>query len=376
MKTFFAGYRNTDWYMLLALIPLFAASLSVLYSFGADAARFEKQSIYIVIGLIIFFVLSRFDYRFLRKTNVVLGFYALILVLLVLLFGVGQISKGAQSWFNLGLFAFQPSDFAKLALIVILAKYFSRRHIEIRDIRHILISGVYAAVPVLLVLVQPDFGNALTLLLIWFGMVLVSGISKKHLAYVFGAGVVAFLLLWQFVLAPYQKARIETFVNPLGDIQGRGYNAYQAVVAVGSGELDGKGFGYGTQSRLKFLPEYETDFIFAAYAEEWGYIGALIVIASFFFLIYRILLVAYSASSNFETLFALGVAILFMVHFLINIGMNMGIMPVTGITLPFMSYGGSHIIFEMTTLGILMGMRKYGLATHRDRMKNEFLGLE
>lgn len=365
-----------DWYMLLALIPLFAASLSVLYSFGADAARFERQVIYIVIGVCIFFVLSRFEYRFLRKTNVVLGLYALILVLLVLLFGIGQVSKGAQSWFNLGLFAFQPSDFAKLALIIILAKYFSRRHIEINDIRHILISGVYAFVPVVLVLIQPDFGNALTLILIWFGMVLVSGISKRHLAYVFGTGLIAFLLLWQFVLAPYQKARIETFINPLGDIQGRGYNAYQAVVAVGSGELDGKGFGYGTQSRLKFLPEYETDFIFAAYAEEWGYIGALIVICAFFFLIYRILLVAYSASSNFETLFALGVAILFIVHFLINIGMNMGIMPVTGITLPFMSYGGSHIIFEMTTLGILMGMRRYGLATHRDRMKNEFLGLE
>lgn len=362
--------------MLLALVPLFAASLSVLYSFGGDVARFEKQIIYIVIGISIFFVLSRFEYRFLRKTNVVLGLYLIIVVLLVLLFGIGQVSKGAQSWFNLGLFAFQPSDFAKLALIVILAKYFSRRHIEIHDFRHILISGIYASLPVLLVLIQPDFGNALILVLIWFGMVLVSGISKKHLAYLFGVGVIVFICLWQFVLAPYQKARIETFINPLADIQGRGYNAYQAVVAVGSGELDGKGFGYGTQSRLKFLPEYETDFIFAAYAEEWGYIGALIVITSFFFLIYRILLVAYNASSNFETLFALGVSILFIVHFLINIGMNMGIMPVTGITLPFVSYGGSHIIFEMTTLGILMGMRRYSLATHRDRMKNEFLGLE
>lgn len=376
MKWGIESFKNIDWYAFFATLPLFGASLAVLYSFDANALRFEKQIIFICIGIAVFFVLSRFEYRFLRRTNTVVLFYVIIQALLVLLFALGHISKGAQSWFNLGLFAFQPSDFAKLALIIILAKYFTRRHIEIRNIKHIFVSGIYALIPFVLVFVQPDFGNAIILFFIWFGMILISGISKKHLSVVFGLGAIALALLWQFVFAPYQKARIQNFFNPLADVRGSGYNANQSVIAVGSGELTGKGFGYGTQSRLQFLPEYETDFIFAAFAEEWGFIGAMIIVISFFVLVWRILRIAYTASSNFETLFALGTAILILSHFLINVGMNIGVMPVTGITLPFMSYGGSHIIFEMTLLGMLMGMRKYSLATHRNRMKNEFLGLE
>jgi rod shape determining protein RodA len=220
---------------------------------------------------------------------------------------------------------------------------------------------------------QPDFGSAIILFGIWFGMIMVSGISKKHLGILFVIGFSIFALMWTFVFKDYQKARIKTFIDPLSDIRGAGYNAYQSTIAVGSGQLIGKGVGYGTQSRLLFLPEYETDFIFAAISEEWGFVGSLILIGLLFFIVIRILQHAYSMNSNFELLFAVGVAFYFMTHIIINIGMNIGIMPVTGVTLPFLSYGGSHLIIEFMSLGILMGMRGRNRIVYKDNQADAFL---
>jgi rod shape determining protein RodA len=233
---------------------------------------------------------------------------------------------------------------------------------------------VYAFILFALVLVQPDFGSAMIIFLIWFGMVLVSGISKKHLAAVIFSGLAVFGGLWLFGFHDYQKARIKTFVNPLSDIHGAGYNAYQATIAVGSGGWFGKGVGYGTQSKLRFLPEYQTDFIFAAFAEEWGFVGVLIIILLFGVLMLRLVAAAGSGATNFETLFTLGVAIYFLCHFALHIGINLGVLPVTGTTLPLMSYGGSHLLAEFGALGIVVGMRRYARATHRDAYGNEFSG--
>jgi rod shape determining protein RodA len=221
----------------------------------------------------------------LRQTRIVVTIYGVLLLILSLLFTLGHISKGAESWFRLGGLAFQPIDLMKLGLIILLAKYFSRRHIEIANIRHIVVSGVYTLIPFVLVILQPDFGSAMVLFFIWLGLVLVSGISIKHLLFVLFMGIIVFSLAWKFAFKPYQKARIINFVNPLQDIRGTGYNAYQSTVAVGSGGLLGKGIGYGTQSRLNFLPEHKTDFIFAAYAEEWGFVGAILLLI-FFFIIF------------------------------------------------------------------------------------------
>jgi len=182
-------------------------------------------------------------------------------------------------------------------------------------------------------------------------------------------------MFWMFVFAPYQKARVVNFLNPMSDIHGSGYNAIQSTIAVGSGQITGKGLGFGTQSRLKFLPEYQTDFVFAAFAEEWGFVGSLLIFLLFCLVIWRILYYASISSSNFETLFAIGVAIFFVSHIFINIGMNLGLMPVTGITLPFMSYGGSHLVIEFASLGILMSMKTHSRSVHRDDIKNEFLGM-
>jgi rod shape determining protein RodA len=257
----------------------------------------------------------------------------------------------------------------------VLAKYFSRRHVEIRHIKHIFISFFYAFIPLVLVLVQPDFGSAVIIFSIWLGMVFVSGISKTHLFTVFTSGVLIFIIFWFFVFAPYQKARIYNFINPLTDVHKTGYNVFQSTIAVGSGQLIGKGLGFGTQSRLKFLPIPQSDFIFAAFAEEWGFVGSTLILLFYCLIIWRILYFASLGASNFEILFGIGIAIFFMSHILINIGMNLGLLPVTGIPLPFMSYGGSHLVIEFAGLGILMGMHKYSRIAHKDDMSNEFLGI-
>ena len=344
-------------------------------SFVGDGSYFEKQLLWIGISFTIFFLLSTLDFRFLRRTDVLMTLFLFFMGILLVLFVLGNTVKGAQSWFSFGGFAFQPSDMTKLVVILVLAKYFSRRHVEIAHVKHLFVSALYAFIPFLLVFLQPDFGSAMIIFFVWLGMTLVSGISKKHLAIVFGLGVVSFIALWIFVFQPYQKARIANFLNPYADIRGTGYNAYQSTIAVGSGQFLGKGVGYGTQSRLQFLPEYETDFIFAAFAEEWGFVGVTLLFICYGIVIWRILLTASLGVTNFEMLFGMGVAIYLMSHFIINIGMNIGVMPVTGITLPFLSYGGSHLLTTFTALGILMGMRQYRLSTHRDSMKNEFLGI-
>lgn len=362
--------------LFMPMVFVLVAGLLTMSSFQGQDTYFWKQGLFILLGVLVFCVASMFEYRFLKQTRVVVGIYATLLVALSLLFVLGRVAKGAQSWFSLGGFSFQPSDLMKLALIIVLAKYFSRRHIEIANIRHIIVSGIYAFIPFVLVVLQPDFGSAMVLFVIWLGMVLVSGISKKHLLLVFGIGTISFLVAWNLVFKPYQKARIINFIDPLQDIRGTGYNAYQSTIAVGSGGLFGKGIGYGTQSRLNFLPEYKTDFIFAAFAEEWGFVGSVLLLFFYFLIMYKLASYALVADSTFEALFTYGVLIWLLTHITINIGMNIGIMPVTGIPLPFMSYGGSHILAESLALGMAAGMYGYARSGHKYHMKNEFLGLE
>ncbi len=363
-----------DWALFGPALALGLLGLVTMSSFTGQDPFFFRQSIWILIGVLVFFAASTVNWRFLRRGGVAAGIYVVLLIPLVALVVLGHATQGAKSWFDLGPFALQPVEFVKLALIIALAKYFSRRHTEIRNVRHIFISGGYAAIVFVLVALQPDFGSAIIIFAIWLGMVLISGISRWHLAAVFLVGLVAFGGLWLFGFQPYQKERILTFIHPLADIHGAGYNAYQSTVAVGSGELFGKGIGYGTQSKLRFLPEYQTDFIFAAFAEEWGLVGILIIFALYSALFLRIIFVASRGASNFETLFALGILFYFVAHFTLHVGINMGLLPVTGTTIPFMSYGGSHLIVEFLALGMLSGMQKYSRAAPRDSLNREFIG--
>ncbi|MEX0917233.1 MAG: rod shape-determining protein RodA [Candidatus Paceibacterota bacterium] len=367
-------FTNIDWVLLFAALLIVGAGLITMNSFAESNLFFNRQLIWAFVGLLFFFILSTIDFRFLRRTNVIVLLFLLSIASLLLLFLFGEIAKGAQSRFNLGFFALQPADPIKLVVILLLAKYFSRRHVEIANVRHILVSGFYIFVIFALVFLQPDFGSAIIIFFVWLGMVLVSGISKKHLLLVVLIGGVAFSGLWFYAFEEYQKQRILTFIHPLTDLQGTGYNAWQSTIAVGSGEFFGKGIGYGTQSKLQFLPEYETDFVFAAFAEEWGFVGVLILFTIFGVLFWRLIANATQGATNFETLFAAGLAVLFFSHAIVHIGMNIGLLPVTGTTLPFMSYGGSHLVTEFIGLGILMGMRRYRRTIHREDVQREFLG--
>lgn len=375
----YMNLRHIDWLLLAFILPIIGAGLVTMNAFipnpDGGGSLFASQLMWTGISLIVFFLLSFLDFRFLKKTKVLMTLYVFFLLVLASLFVFGSTVKGATSWFDFGSFSFQPVDFMKIMLILMLAKYFSRRHVEIAHSKHILVSATYALVPFLLVFLQPDFGSAIIIFLIWFGLALASGISKKHLLIIAGIGAAAFFILWTFVFQSYQKDRIRTFLDPLADIQGVGYNAYQSTIAAGSGGVWGKGVGYGTQSRLKYLPEYETDFIFAAFSEEWGFVGSMSVLILYILVIWRILRLAMFAATNFEMLFGVGVAIMIIAHTVINIGMNIGLMPVTGITLPFMSYGGSNLLTLFISLGIMMGMNRYARTIHRDDMTNEFLGI-
>lgn len=367
--------KHIDWVMLLFIAPILAAGLITMKSFVGDTPFFSQQVLWIVVSLLAFIVTSFFDFKFFKKTKVISALYLFFIGVLLLLFLFGSTNKGATSWFDFGAFSFQPVDFMKLILIIVLAKYFSRRHVEIKNLKLIFISALYAGLPFFLVFLQPDFGSAMIIFMIWLGMAIVSGISKKHLAIVFGIGALAFALLWAFVFQDYQKARLKTFLDPMSDIQNTGYNAYQSTIAVGSGQMFGKGVGYGTQSRLKFLPEYETDFIFAAFSEEWGFVGSVIILILYLLIIWRILWQSIYGATNFEMLFGVGLAVMIMSHVIINIGMNIGLMPVTGLNLPFMSYGGSHLLTSFIALGILASMNRDRRVIHREDLKHEFLGI-
>lgn len=343
-------------------------------SYNGQDPYFVRQMVWIGVSITAFFGASFIDWRFLRRSGVAASIYTFVIIPLVLLLLLGRAVKGAKSWIALGGLGVEPIEFAKLALIIILAKYFSRRHIEIRNIRHIFVSGAYAFIVFALIALQPDFGGAIIIFLIWLGMVLFSGISRKHLFTVFAVGATVFAALWLFGFQDYQKNRIINFVNPTHDIHGTGYNAYQSTIAVGSGQWFGKGIGYGTQSKLRFLPEFQTDFIFAAFAEEWGFVGVVIVFALFATIFVRLAGASLRGASNFETLFAMGVMCYLLAHFTLHVGINMGVLPVTGTTIPFMSYGGSHLLGEFTALGIVSGMRRYARAAHKEVLSREFSG--
>jgi rod shape determining protein RodA len=362
-------FVRIDWLLLFALVPLLSAGLITMKGFSEEDYFFSRQIIWIGLAFFIFFIFSFIDWHFLKTSGLLLALFILSLIPLIFLLFAGEKIRGAASWLHFPLFSIQPTDPMKLLLVLILAKYFSRRHIEIAHIKHILVSATYAAVPAALVFFQPDFGSSIVIGAIWLGMVMVSGISKRHFGLVFLAVGLIFAISWFFVLEPYQKNRILTFLNPYRDLRGAGYNAMQSTIAVGSGQFWGKGVGFGTQGRLEYLPEHQTDFIFAAYAEEWGFIGVLILFVFFGVVIWRILRLAYWGESNFERLFGIGLVIFLASQSTIHIGMNIGLLPITGVPLPFMSYGGSNLITIFAGLGILMSMRRYS----RDFPESSFI---
>jgi rod shape determining protein RodA len=319
---------------------------------------FERQAVWVAVGIGLLVASSFIDFRIFRtQSSAVLFFYLASVLLLGAVLVAGIYVRGIKAWLSLGGVSVQPVELAKLALVILLAKFFSKRHIEIYRVRHLLVSGLYMALPAALVMIQPDLGSAAVLFSIWVAVVLFSGMKVRHFFLLVFTSCLAALLAWQFALAPYQKGRIISFLDPYRDPQGAGYQMIQSMIAVGSGQLWGKGLGYGSQSHLHFLPEPQTDFIFAAYAEEWGFVGTIILLGLFGVVLWRIIRIGILASDNFSRLYTLGFAALIFTQAFIHIGMNMAVLPVTGLPLPFVSYGGSSLVTFMIGIGIVQNIK-------------------
>jgi len=343
--------------MIIACVFLLAVfGLAEIYSISlgrgdAGLSNFKKQVFFSLAGLLLLFVISFFDYFNLHGLS--MYFYGAAFFMLTGVLVFGNTVRGTTGWFDLGFFRLQPVEFAKVSLLVFLARYFSGSSIKLNPVKHILVSGAAVFVLIGLVLLQPDFGSALLLFALWAIMVYVAGFNKKYIAGIAVILILVFLSGWFFFFKDYQKQRIMTFVNPQENPLGEGYNVSQAIIAVGSGGLTGRGIGFGSQSQLKFLPEAQNDFIFAVIAEELGFLGVALVILFFAIIFIRLLLSASSISDDFGIFFIIGAMSLIFMEMFINIGMNIGLLPVVGISLPFVSYGGSAIISSMIIIGIV-----------------------
>lgn len=358
---------------MTSILLMLAVGLISLFSLSSVSAFpfFTRQIIWVCVGLTLLVGSSFVDFRIFRTQSVVVFlFYITAVALLAIVLALSLRIRGVESWLSLGFVSIQPVELSKLALIVLLAKFFSKRHIEIYRVQHLTVSGAYLAVPLLLVLAQPDLGSALVLMAIWLAIVVFSGLKLQHLAVLVLMASIVSVGMWMWVLKPYQKARITTFLDPYKDAKGAGYQSIQSMIAVGSGRLWGKGLGYGSQSHLNFLPEAEADFVFAAFAEEWGFIGSLLIFGLLSVMLWRIVYIGSQSSDNFSRLYTLGFAAYIFTQSFIHIGANMGVLPITGITLPFASYGGSSLVALMVGMGLLQNIKINGRFTARDYEKD------
>ena len=342
--------------MFTSVLLLICFGLAEIYSVALgrsqlDLLNFKKQIIFIILGIIMLFLLAFFDYHSLRSYSKY--FYVLGLGLLIGVLFFGQTIRGTKGWYNLADFNLQPVEFIKFVLILFLAKYFSSASPKTKEFKRLLISFSGALLFIILVLVQPDFGSALILFLSWLSMIIFVGFNKKYLLAIGLILAVVFSGSWYLVLEDYQKQRIITFLNPSFNPLSQGYNVSQAIIAVGAGGLIGRGLGFGSQSQLKFLPEAQTDFIFAVVAEELGFSGVLLILLFFGIFFYRCLYHLRRVNNDFGIFFILGSVSLIFIEMFINIGMNLGLLPVVGISLPFLSYGGSGLVSSLMLVGVM-----------------------
>ncbi len=355
---------NFEWRFILVSVGILLLGVASIYNVTHDLDQsgyvpiYVKQLAWILVGSVALLAAMVIDYHALARHAYLL--YGIMLGLLVLVFIMGRSSRGAQRWFPLGPFAFQPSEMAKLALVLVLAKYFS-------DVpragwgHQVIIPGLIMAPGLLLILKQPDLGTAMSYTFIFVSMVLVGGLRAKALGMVVLFGSMLFPFIWELFwssLHDYQRERILTFWDPMTDPAGKGYHALQSQIAIGSGGLFGKGLDEATQSRLKFLPEGHTDFVFAVFAEQWGFIGALVLFALFAALLYLSAEIAFKAKDTLGVLLATGILSMLGFCLTVNIGMTMGIFPIVGIPLPLMSYGGTTTVMSMAALGLLLNVKR------------------
>jgi rod shape determining protein RodA len=357
---------NVDYGLILLTLALCGIGLALLYSAGYQESTgmshpMKRQAISMSIGAFAFVVSMFVHTSFWRRWSYL--FYVVGCLLLLAIFFNGVVAGGARRWLEIGGFRMQPSEFSKLALILGLARFLSREKApkDGYSLWTLVLPSIILAIPVVLIIREPDLGTALCHLLIGGSMLLIAGVKKKTLLQLFAACIFLTIPAWNFVLKDYQKQRVLTFLSPETDPLGSGYHAIQSKIAVGSGALSGKGFLKGTQTQLSFLPEQTTDFIFSVLAEEWGFLGSAIVLLIYGLLITRLLNIAQRSVEPFAAYVSIGVASLLFWHVIVNIGMVVGVLPVVGLTLALLSFGGSSAITVLAALGIVSGfsMRRY-----------------
>lgn len=357
LRTYF---KNFDWILFFAVFLLAIFGLLEVYSValgvGGEAINnFYKQLLFIGLGLVAMFTMTFFDHRFLRSFKTYLYWLAVVLLILVLIFG--KTVNNTTGWFEIFGFRIQPVEFVKIILIIYLAAYFSNLATRVKNSRHFLSSLIATLILFVLVGLQPDFGSALVLLAIWLVIALMAGFNKKYWLLTFTIALIGLVPLW-FNLSPYQQQRITTVFSGAQEVcrEEECYNKQQALIAIGAGGLSGRGLGFGSQSQLKFLPAAQTDFIFSVIAEELGFLGVIIVIGLFGVFFYRGLVAVQRVKDDFGIYYILGFQGLVFTHMFVNIGMNLGILPIVGIPLPFVSYGGSAMIAMFLGLGIMQNI--------------------
>lgn len=353
---------HLDLPLLMGLIALATTSLFILYSAsGQDMSMIWKQVIRFVIAFAILVALAQVSSNTLKRWTPYI--YAVGVVLLLAVLVVGQMGKGAQRWLDFGLFQFQPSEIMKLAVPLMVSWYLSEYPLP-PDAKRLAIAAMIIAIPFILILKQPDLGTSLLVVGAGFFVLLFAGLSWKLIT-AFAALAAASAPIGWSLMHDYQKQRVLTLLDPEKDPLGSGYHIIQSKIAIGSGGLYGKGWLNGTQSQLDFLPERSTDFIFAAYAEEFGFIGILVLLAIYIFIIIRGLLIAVQAQDTFTRLLAGSLTMTFFIYVFVNIGMVTGILPVVGLPLPLVSYGGTSVVTLMASFGILMSIHTHRRLLHR-----------
>ncbi len=359
--------KKQDWILTCIVILLVSVGLLAIYSTsfsstGQNPDVFYKQLTFAIIGLIMLIGVSFIDYRFFRVYGNILYILGALFLVAVLIFGTEI--RGTTGWIFIGDYGFQPVEFVKILLILILARYFSQTGRDFHKLKHYIISGSLALLYIVLVLLQPDFGSALVYLTLWLGLLFLLNVKRSYILAILVIILIVGSLGWNFTLKDYQKERISNFLYPNRDPLKTGYNITQSIVAVGSGQLWGRGLGLGPQSQLKFLPEHQTDFIYAVVAEELGFIGASLLLVLFGALFFRLIRLARQSSDDFSIFLTSGVLIMIFFQVVVNIGMNMGLAPVVGIPLPFISAGGSSLISSMISIGLIQG-----IVTHKTKSK-------
>jgi rod shape determining protein RodA len=352
--------QNFDWGLLGVTLLLALFGFLTLYSATATVSNGSQQMIYVkqIIwfcgGFVVMVMAFMINYKLLDRWADIIYIFCVILLLSVLIFG--KFVAGSRRWLVFGPLSIQPSELAKVTIIIVLAKYYSNvaspKGLQFRELLKPL---VYTGIPFLLIVKQPDLGTAMLLAFIALSMTVFVKIEKKTYYWLLGSAMVCAPLVW-FILKDYQKKRILTFFNPDRDPLGAGYHIIQSKIAIGSGMITGKGYLEGTQNALSFLPEQHTDFIFSVLAEEWGFLGTTVLLFLFFMLIFLGLKIAHGSKDPFGTMLAFGITSMIFFHVFINIGMVMGLMPVVGVPLPLISYGGSSMMTIMVSIGLLISI--------------------